>query len=55
MDDKRKDERRQPLSEAEKIQLGTVLPQEQRESDRRDEESDDRDSRVANDNAENSQ
>ena len=36
MDDKRKDERRQPLSDAEKVQLGTVLPQEQRESDRRD-------------------
>jgi len=43
MDEKRKDERRQPLSDAEKVQLGTVLPQEQRESDRREEQIDDRD------------
>ncbi|GEM_PF-6861264 len=40
MEDKRKDERRRPLSDAEKLQLGTVLPQEQRESDRRSEQSD---------------
>lgn len=49
MDDKRKDERRQPLSEAEKIQLGTVLPQEQRESDRRDENCDARKSQIDDD------
>lgn len=49
MDDKRKDERRQPLSEAEKIQLGTVLPQEQRESDRRDEQSGDCKSQIVDD------
>jgi hypothetical protein len=40
MDEKRKDERRRPLSDAEKLQLGTVLPQEQRENDRRSEQSD---------------
>lgn len=52
MDDKRKDERRQPLSDAEKVQLGTVLPQEQRETDRRDQQSDGRDTQIASDDAE---
>jgi hypothetical protein len=52
MDDKRKDERRQPLSDAEKVQLGTVLPQEQRETDRRNEESGDRDAPITDDAAE---
>lgn len=32
---KRKRERRQELSHAEKMQLGTVLPEEQRERERR--------------------